>query len=282
MSNIKALRNRIKSVKSTQKITKAMRMVSASKLHRAKEASAFANSFRVKILSILTSAYKNLDDSELSPFSKSVLEPKEAYNKTIAVIYSSDRGLCGGFNSAMLRKLKKELGQYADLKLITIGKKLNDILAKNYNVLLHLSISEAPLSISSKLTELLIQELIQDADTQVITYFTKFKNTLTQIPTKMNLIPIEYDESIENNSLNVEFEGEDMIDKLVKLYLQSNFVANLFESKASEEASRMTAMDSATRNAGEMINKLTLKMNRTRQAQITKELIEVISGAEAV
>ncbi len=282
MSTIKALRTRIKSVKSTQKITKAMRMVSASKLHRAKDAASFSGHYRDRIFSLLNIAQKNTNYSELSSFYKSMLTKKESYKKTIAIVYSSDRGLCGGFNGMMYKKLKKELPLYENLRIITIGKKLDRALSKTYNVIAHLQLSEDPTKISSQVSDIIVKEVESNSDTQVIVYFTKFKNILTQTPSSQRIIPIEEQVLDSKINSNLEFEGDGIIEKLCHLYLASNFTANLFENKASEEASRMTAMDNATRNAGKMIDQLTLKMNRTRQAQITKELIEVISGAEAV
>lgn len=282
MSNVKALRNRIKSVKSTQKITKAMRMVSAAKLHRAKDAAEFAGIFREKILAILNSSKNSLDSSELSLFTRSMLFPSESYKNTIVILYGSDRGLCGGYNSNILKKIRRELNSYPNVKLLTIGKKIGELSEKIYKSEININISDNPSATSKIVRDFILKEIEKEPSTQVITYYTKFKNTLTQIPTSIKLIPIDSRHSQETMNLNVEFEGDNLVEKLTELYIESNLVANLYESKASEEASRMTAMDNATKNAGEMIQKLTLKMNRTRQAQITKELIEVISGAEAV
>jgi F-type H+-transporting ATPase subunit gamma len=282
MSNVKALRNRIKSVKSTQKITKAMRMVSAAKLHRAKDAAEFAGIFREKILAILNSSKNSLDSSELSLFTRSMLFPSESYKNTIVILYGSDRGLCGGYNSNILKKIRRELNSYPNVKLLTIGKKIGELSEKIHKSEININISDNPRATSKIVRDFILKEIEKEPSTQVITYYTKFKNTLTQIPTSIKLIPIDSQASQETMNLSVEFEGDNLVEKLTELYIESNLVANLYESKASEEASRMTAMDNATKNAGEMIQKLTLKMNRTRQAQITKELIEVISGAEAV
>ncbi len=282
MSTIKALRTRIKSVKSTQKITKAMRMVAASKLHKAKNAANFAQQYRDRIFLLLSIAQKNIDYSELSLFYRSMLTKKEFYKRTIAIVYSSDRGLCGAFNGTMYKKLKKDLCQYENLKIITIGKKLDNALSKIYNVMAHLEASLDSAVISSKVIDLIVKEVESDHDVRVVVYFTKFKNALVQTPSLQTIIPVEEQILDEAINVNLEFEGNNIVERICDLYLSSNFTANLFENRASEEASRMTAMDNATRNAGKMIDQLTLKMNRTRQSQITKELIEVISGAEAV
>ncbi len=281
MSGVKTLRNRIKSVKSTQKITKAMRMVSASKLHRAKESEEVARNFRDRIISILLDAKESVDHEELGLIDKSILyKSDEEYNNNIVIIYSSDRGLCGPFNSALYRKLRNELSEYPNLKVICVGKKIYELIQEKFNIVANLSASGNPKEIANEINNILSSELRLNPLTRVISYYTKFKNTLVQTPTKIQIIPL--DASNIEKKLNIEFEGEGLVQKLIELYLESNIISNLYESKASEEASRMTAMDNATRNAGEMINALTLKMNRTRQAQITKELIEVISGAEAI
>ncbi len=281
MSGLKLLRNRIKSVQSTQKITKAMRMVSASKLHKAKESEEVARNFRDRIISIILDAKESADHADLSLLDKAILYKSDAeYNNTIAVVYSSDRGLCGPYNSALYRKLRNELYDYPNLKVICVGKKIYELLNGKVNIVAHLSASSNPGDIVKEINNIVISELHLNPLTRVIAYYTRFKNTLTLIPDKIQTIPIEG--SNERRKLDIEFEGDGLIQKLIELYLESNIIANLYESKASEEASRMTAMENATRNAGEMITALTLKMNRTRQAQITKELIEVISGAEAI
>jgi F-type H+-transporting ATPase subunit gamma len=282
MSNVKALRNRIKSVKSTQKITKAMRMVSAAKLHRAKDSAEFAGIYREKILSILNASKNSIDASELSLLTKSMMFESDDYKKTIIILYGSDRGLCGAYNSNILKKIRKEIKTFPNVKLLTIGKKIGELSEKLHHSEININISNNPSEVSKTVRDFILSELETEPSTQVLAYYTKFKNTLTQIPTALRLIPIEERNITEKVNLSIEFEGENLIEKLSELYIESNIVANLYESKASEEASRMTAMDNATRNAGDMIQKLTLKMNRTRQAQITKELIEVISGAEAV
>lgn len=297
MSNIKLIRNRIKSVKSTQKITKAMRMVSAAKLNKAKDASCFARNYRQKILSMLISARNSADTSDLDLLTKSILLNSDKSDRTILIINGSDRGLCGGYNSNIFRKIKREIANYPNVKIITIGKKIDEIVSKICTSSLNILANEEPAQISKKVIEFIESELLNDPSTQVISYYTQFKNTLTQIPSTFRLVPLPSKQEGENASsnplaqeskvnnldfANVEFEGENLIKKLTQLYIESNIIANLFESKASEEASRTTAMDNATRNAGQMIQDLTQKMNRTRQTQITKELIEVISGAEAV
>lgn len=289
MSSVKALRNRIKSVKSTQKITKAMRMVSAAKLHRAKVASEFASNFRKKILEMLASAKNNIDISEISPFVRSIIFGSEQYKQTIIILYGSDRGLCGAYNSNMYKLLKREFASDTNVKLVTIGRRIAELTEKIHKSDLIILSSTNPAEISQQLQNFLHDELKKEPATRVVSYFTQFKNTITQIPSILYLMPLEgsCDNSsnaacLEGNNPNIEFEGDNLIDRLSELYLDSNIIANLYESRASEEASRMTAMDNATRNAGDMIEDLTLKMNRTRQAQITKELIEVISGAEAI
>ncbi|MDX1924413.1 MAG: ATP synthase F1 subunit gamma [Rickettsiaceae bacterium] len=281
MSNVKALRNRIKSVKSTQKITKAMRMVAASKLNKAKNSAKFASAYREKIQSLF-GALKNTEEEVTGLLSSAILSKRDSFKSSIIIIYGSDRGLCGPFNSNIFKKLKGEIDKYPQPKIITIGKKIDQIITKIAKSDFHLSASTDAMEISARLIEFIENNLKSEPSCQIVSYYTIFKNTLTLIPSCARIAPMENSEQNLSSSSSVEFEGANLMEKLCKSFIESNIIANLYESKASSEASCMTAMDSATRNAGSMIQNLTLKMNRTRQAIITNELIEVIAGAEAI
>jgi F-type H+-transporting ATPase subunit gamma len=282
MASLKTLRNRIKSVKSTQKITKAMKMVSASKLNRAKESAIFSEKFRSQVSSIALNAKNNVDHSEISNLSKSLFYEYDEYKKNILIIFSSDKGLCGPYNGNVFKMLRKTLSAFPNRKVILIGSKLEDQLIKLTNIDLVIKASEPLENIVRSIKDIILSSLQEEPQTRVVMFYTKFKNVLTQTTCQKNLIPLSFEELDESESDNIEFEGENLIDKIVELYLDSSISAALFESKASEEASRMNAMDNATKNASELITDLSLVMNRTRQAQITSELIEVISGAEAL
>ncbi len=284
MSSIKALRNRIKSVKSTQKITKAMRMVAVSKLNKAKISANFASIYRQKITALLSAIKNSSDIYSSSPMINALLSPQKNFNATILIVYGSDRGLCGPYNANILKKLREDINHYPRPKVICVGKKLNSIISKIITPSFVVSAYEDPKNVASQIQEFVAKELDNEPSCQIVSYFTKFVNTLTLVPSKFSLGPVD-DSCIDNQDptiRNIDFEGQNLIEKLSDKYFESNIIANLYESIASSQASCMAAMDNATRNAGSMIEQLTLKMNRTRQSVITNELIEVISGAEAV
>lgn len=294
MANLKVLRLRIKSIKSTQKITKAMQMVSASKLRHARNIMENASIYYDLILKTI-GAVLNFDQDKASNLTKLILGiDNKDKNKTLAIVVTSDRGLCGGFNQSVLKKARQSIDQMKssgkDVKIIVVGKKGSDILTNRYgsqNIIAnHPTPQSKTLKTSmSDICNNILAELDADKYSEVVVYFNHFQNTASQIPQSRIVAPI----AIHNDSTDTseapqgfEHDGYDIVDQSVRLYLTSEIHHAIFESKASEEAARMIAMDNATKNAGDMINKLTLSMNRTRQSIITKELIEIISGAEAV
>ncbi|MDX2050580.1 MAG: ATP synthase F1 subunit gamma [Rickettsiaceae bacterium] len=282
MSGLKALRNRLRSVKSTQKITKAMRMVAASKLNKSKNFAALADSYKQKIISLLSSAQEVSSDELLKTIPSAIFSEKTEFSNTILIVFGSDRGLCGAYNSNIFKKVKEDLSKYRNPKIIAIGKKIATILSKITKIESTIPSAEGHDIISKKVLDIIENETTKEPATQVLVYFTKFKNALVQMPASNRLIPLDLS-SIpkDQNRLNTEFDGKNLLDTLSKIYIKSNIIASLLESKASQEAASMTAMDGATRNAGEMIKRLTLQLNRTRQAVITNELIEVIAGSKA-
>lgn len=283
MTSLKNLRLRIKSIKSTQKITKAMHMVSASKLRHARERMEASESY-TKAIETALSALKahERSDSEIEKLLFSDVPSK----KMLAIVITSERGLCGGFNQTIARlvkaDIKKAKSEGVEVKIMTIGKKGRDALQPT---LASDFIAHYPNTGITAITEIsnIYQDFIQTfADgffDSCKLYFNFFKNTATQVPTVKSLIPIKIE---EETNIAYEYEGQELLQNTIKSYLNAEIYHSLLQSKASEEAARMMAMDNATRNAGEMITKLTLLLNRSRQASITTELIEIISGAEAL
>lgn len=280
MSGLKLLRNRINSIKTTQKITKAMRMVAASKLNKAKLSAEYCNKFKKKIVSLLNSAKTNLDENDISRLTKAIFSSNKN-NKALFIVYCSDKGLCGGFNNQILKIFNKSHKEYIEKKVILVGSKLRRQINNICEIKNIYSMSSNVKELTRNIKNDISDEIEQNPNLDVISIYSHFVNPITQTPYSKSLFPIETSDN-EDTNLNIEFEGKQIINKLTDLYIDSNIIANYYQSKASEEASRMNAMDSATNNAEDLKDKFTLKLNRTRQTIITNELIEVISGAEAI
>ena len=293
MANLKELRNRISSVTSTQKITRAMQMVAASKLRRAQESAEAARPYSDKIISILKNLSASFSGQDNAP---ELLMGNGNDQRHLLVIATSERGLCGGFNTSIVKiarenflKLKNE-GKEA--KLIIIGKKGKELLAKefaedvieiyDFSDVKNIGFSEAE-RISKK-----ILELFDNNEFDICKlYFAKFESVLSQLPIEQKLIPFDIEEEeSEEEDINICYEyepdEEDILKELLPKNLSIQILRALLENVASEFGARLTAMDNATRNAAEMIDDLTITYNRSRQASITSELIEIISGAEAL
>ena len=291
MPSLKDLKNRIGSVKSTQKITSAMKMVAAAKLRKAQEQAIASRPYCSSMEKIVSSLAKKLIDN-----APDLLRGKKEIKKQLLVVFSADRGLCGGFNGSISRAVKSEVKKANDLgietKLLFVGRKSADTLKKDFqqNIVEVITgnstnpIYSDALSIASKIVSLYQNN--EFGSCKII--FNKFISAITQEVTIKSLIPIETnnEETSNNNQVNSVYEYEPTEEVILDELLNKNIATQLFsaqmESTASELAARMTAMDNATRNAGDLIDRLTLLYNRTRQAFITKELIEIISGAEAL
>ena len=293
MPNLKDLKTRISSVKSTRKITSAMKMVAASKLRRAQE---LAESSRVyaESLSLILSSLSggSKDNSDLPEVLVGRANPKVA----LLIINSSDRGLCGGFNSTLFRSavawIKDKKSKNIEVKLMPIGKKASafykrselDIIENFEDINTNDRQLEVSENVKNKISELFESQAIDE----VSILYNKFVSAIAQEPTFKSLIPLEQSQPEEGSeeTTNSSFEFEPDKNELLEYLIPRNFMTQVYgcilESSAAEHAARMTSMDNATRNAGDMIDSLTMTYNRTRQAVITKELIEIISGAEAV
>jgi len=289
MPSLKDLKNRISSVKSTQKITSAMKMVAAAKLRRAQDqalASRPYTSLMDKIVSKIS--------SKASGTSIDLLTGKPENKTQLLVVFSADRGLCGGFNGSITRSVKKEINDLqknnVNVKLLMVGKKSADSLNREYGNLFIDKIegkSAKPNYADAEVLATKIIDLFENGDFGVCrVIYNKFVSAIAQEVTFKSLIPAEVQINEEDKDTASIYDFEPSEEEILNDLLPRNLATQLFssqiESTASELAARMTAMDNATRNAGEMIDKLTLQYNRTRQAVITSELIEIISGAEAL
>ena len=293
MPNLKELKNRISSVKSTRKITSAMKMVAASKLRRAQELAESSRVYADSLSFILSSLAGNTKNSSDLP---EILTGRENSKISLLIINSSDRGLCGGFNSNLFRNEKKwisdQQGLGKSVKIMTVGKKASSFYKKtDLDIVANfedLNSNDRQLQVSEEIKNKIMELFENNEIDEVSILFNKFVSAISQEPTYQSLIPLSNDETSEEESEanNSVFEFEPDKNELLEYLVPRNFLTQIYrsvlESSASEHAARMTSMDNATRNAGDMIDRLTLTYNRTRQAFITKELIEIISGAEAV
>ena len=291
MPSLDDLKKRITSVKSTQKITKAMKMVAASKLRKAQENAEKGRPYSEKMNNIILNLSSRVTDIENAP---KLLAGTGNEKVHLCIVLTADRGLCGGFNTNIVKKAKyffekiKIDGKI--LKIITVGSKGYDQLKRLYGKKIIEKISFK----DSKVTNYLdaetigkkIIELFEKNEFDICTiFYNQFKNVITQIPQKQQIIPLKSSE-VKKNSVEDNYEFEPEEDEILSNLLPKNISTQIFkamlENSASEQGSRMSAMDNATRNAGELVDKLTINYNRSRQAAITKELIEIISGAESL
>ena len=290
MASLDDLKKRIQSVKSTQKITKAMKMVAAAKLRKAQENAEKGRPYSEKMNNIILNLSGGISDKENAPKLLTGSADEKVY---LCIVLTSDRGLCGGFNSNIIRKAKSYFQKLSDsgkvLKIITVGSKGYDQLKRAYknNIIENISFKEtknANYFDADKVGKILIQKFEKKEFDVCTIFYNQFKNVITQIPQEQQIIPLKINEEEKSSDENYEFEPDE--DEILGNLLPKNISTQIFkamlENSASEQGSRMSAMDNATRNAGEMVDKLTIQYNRSRQAAITKELIEIISGAESL
>jgi len=291
MASLDDLKKRISSVKSTQKITKAMKMVAAAKLRRAQENAEKGRPYSDKMNNIILNLSNGITDKENAP----KLLAGSGDNKIhLCVVLTSDRGLCGGFNTNIVKKAKsffeKIKSEEKSLKIITVGSKGYDQLKRIYGsqIIEKISFKDSKVTnyLDADIVGKKIIELFEKNEFDMCTiFYNQFKNVMTQIPQEQQIIPLKSNE-IKKNSVEDNYEFEPEEDEILSNLLPKNISTQIFkamlENSASEQGSRMSAMDSATRNAGELVDKLTINYNRSRQAAITKELIEIISGAESL
>jgi F-type H+-transporting ATPase subunit gamma len=292
MPSLKDLRNRIASVKATQKITKAMQMVAAAKLRRAQLAAEAARPYAERMEKVLASLSAGLGSSASKPL---LLGGTGRDNVQLLVVCTAERGLCGAFNSSIVRLARDKalalMAQGKTVKILCVGKKGHDQLKRLFEKQIielidlrgvrYLGFGDADV-IGRK-----IIALFNAGEFDVCTlFFSRFRSVILQIPTALQLIPAQFEATGTGHGPHAVYEYEPDEEAILSTLLPRNISVQVFrallENAASEQGARMAAMDNATRNAGEMIKKQTLKYNRSRQAMITKELIEIISGAEAL
>ena len=292
MPSLDDLKKRISSVKSTQKITKAMKMVAAAKLRRAQESAEKGRPFSEKMNNIILNLSNSIADKENA--SKFLIGTGKN-DIHLCVVITADRGLCGGFNTNICRKAKiyfeKILKEGKTLRIFTVGSKGHDQLKRAYGAYIvekvnfkgfkKISFKEAE-EIGKKIIKLFKENQFDVCKM----FYNKFKNVITQIPQAQQIIPIENlkkeDDKKSENFYEFEPEENEILNDLFPRNISTQIFKAFLENAASEQGSRMTAMDNATRNAGDLVDKLTITYNRSRQAAITKELIEIISGAESL
>ena len=291
MASLDDLKKRIVSVKSTQKITKAMKMVAAAKLKRAQENAEKGRPYSEKMNNIILNLSSGISDKESAPKLLSGSGEDKVY---LCVVLTSDRGLCGGFNTNIIKKAKTYFEEISKkgktLKIITVGSKGYDQLKRVFddNIIEKISFKDSKninYFDAEKVGKMIIDNFEKKEFDVCTIFYNKFKNVITQIPQAQQIIPLKAPE-VEGDSTEDNYEFEPEEDEILSNLLPKNISTQIFkamlENSASEQGSRMSAMDNATRNAGEMVDKLTIEYNRSRQAAITKELIEIISGAESL
>ena len=286
MASLKSIKKRIVSVKNTRQITKAMKMVSAAKLRRAQENVVAARPYARKLGEVLQSLASNLEGDQ-----HPLLEKREG-KKLLLIVVTSDRGLCGGFNSNLCkageRFIKANQDNHELISVMTVGRKGYEYFKNRLTVYKNFSniISKPNYQIAAKLAQDVIDGYMEGEYDQVVLLFNSFRTVMSQDITFQQLLPVVPEEKGEVDESPVEFIYEPSVDELLAEILPKNIEVQLFksmlESVAGEHGARMTAMDSASKNASEMIGKLTLQYNRARQAAITTELMEIISGSESI
>ena len=292
MASLKELRNRIASVQATQKITRAMQMVAASKLRRAQEAAEAARPYADRMGAVLGNLAASINDVETAP---KLLAGTGSDKRHLLIVATAERGLCGGFNSSIARLAREDaqklMAAGKQVQILCVGRKGYDVLKRYFDKELLDPVSYQGLkSIGFDQAQEVASRVLADFDVDSFDmctlYYSKFENVISQVPTGLQIIPASFDDSetpdLGGAAYDYEPEENDILDALLPRNIAVQILRALLENAASEQGARMTAMDNATRNAGEMIDSLSITYNRSRQAQITKELIEIISGAEAL
>jgi len=290
MPSLKDLKNRIASVTSTRKITKAMQMVAAAKLRRAQDAAESARPYADRMSAVMSNLVSGVGDSESAP---RLLAGSGQSDVHLLILATSERGLCGGFNSSIVRLAKSHIADLQNsgktVKIITVGKKGREQIKRDFADLIinHVDLSEVKRisygNAKSIADDVLARFSVEEFDICTI-FYNEFKSVMSQVPTALQLIPavLKETENIDDAFYEYEPDETEILAELLPRAMSTQIFTALLENGASEQGARMSAMDSATRNAGDMIDKLTIEYNRSRQAVITNELIEIISGAEAL
>ena len=288
MPSLKALKNRIGSVKNTRKITKAMQMVAAAKLRRAQESAEAARPFAERMNAVMAGLSASVGTSDTAP---RLLAGTGSDKVQLLVVMTSERGLCGGFNSTIVRlaraKIAELVSQGKTVKILTVGKKGREQLKRDHTdkFIGHVDLSEVR-RVGYANAQAVGRDLVtrfEAGEFDVATlFYNRFQSVMSQVPTARQVIPAKFEGTAANALYDYEPSEEAILADLLPRSVATQVFTAMLENGASEQGARMSAMDNATRNAGDMINRLTIQYNRSRQAAITKELIEIISGAEAL
>ncbi|WP_031237514.1 F0F1 ATP synthase subunit gamma [Asticcacaulis sp. AC460] len=290
MASLKDMRNQIGSVKATQKITKAMQMVAAAKLRKAQDSAENARPYAQKMAAVIANLARGITGDS----APAMLVGTGSEHNQLVVVATGDRGLAGGFNTAIVRAARDyiaaQLKAGRNVRIITIGRKARDQLKRQYAdriVESYEAGNKAPnMDAVKPISEKIVGEFELGRADVVTLFYSRFQSVISQVPTAKRLIPADIDLSAAQETGGAVYEYEPSEEEILEVLLPRNLsvqiLSSMLENNAGFYAAQMSAMDNATRNAGEMINALTLKYNRSRQAQITKELIEIISGAEAL
>lgn len=292
MPSLKDLKNRIASVKATQKITKAMQMVAAAKLRRAQEAAEAARPYSQRMAAVMSNIAQAVGDGDDAP---RLMVGTGMDNVHLLVVCTAERGMCGGFNSQIARfardSVRRLLAEGKTVKIMCVGKKGYDILRREYASLIIERVDFRDVKqmgfVNAELVANKVMDLFNEGGFDVCTlFYSEFKSVISQVPTAQQLIPSTLEDAPAAESATAAYDYEPeasvILEDLMPRSIKVQIFRALLENVAGEMGAKMSAMDSATRNAGEMISKLSMSYNRQRQAQITKELIEIISGAEAL
>jgi F-type H+-transporting ATPase subunit gamma len=289
MASLKDMRVRIAATKATQKITKAMQMVAASKLRRAQAAAEAARPFAERMEKVLGNIASSVSDISSAP---PLLAGTGKDQVHLMIVCTAERGLCGAFNSSIVRlareRINTRIAEGKAVKILCVGRKGAEQLRRQFAQqiidVIELRVKSLAFEHAEKVSEK-IQDLYAKGEFDVATlFFSRFRSVVAQIPTALQIIPPVFEKADDAASVFYEYEPDelDILTELLPRNISVQVFRALLENAASEQGARMSAMDNATRNAGEMIRKQTITYNRTRQAMITKELIEIISGAEAL
>jgi F-type H+-transporting ATPase subunit gamma len=292
MPSLKDLKNRIDSVKSTRKITKAMQMVAAAKLRRAQEAAEMARPYAEKMEAVIGGLARAVGDSEGAP---RLLAGTGKEDVHLLVVMTAERGLCGGFNSSIVKLARSRIAELArdgkTVKILTVGKKGREQLKRDHSdkFIGHVDLSDVKrvgYADASRIASDILGRFDAGEFDVATVFYNRFQTVISQVPTATQIIPAQFDEpgdAADTGPLyDYEPSEEAVLEDLLPRGVATQIFAALLENGASEQGARMSAMDNATRNAGDMIERLTIEYNRSRQAVITNELIEIISGAEAL
>jgi F-type H+-transporting ATPase subunit gamma len=289
MPNLSDLKNRIESVKSTRKITKAMQMVASAKLRRAQDAAQAGRPYAERFNSVMTGLASSVGTSEGGP---RLLTGTGSDQIQLLVVMTAERGLCGGFNSNIVKLARvaatKLVTEGKKVKILTVGKKGRESLKREFGdaFLDHVDLSDVKrvgYDHAEKIAKNVLSRFNDNQFDVAKIYFSEFGSIINQVPTELQVIPAKFDSAVDGNEVyDYEPSEEGILADLLPRSVATQIFTALLENAASEQGARMSAMDNATRNAGEMIDKLTIQYNRSRQAKITNELIEIISGAEAL